>query len=296
VTRVSNRCLAGLLAIAIAAGLAPIAGAEEGAAPAKPAAEAGPMRFPIKQPEPQRWPFAGFFGSYDPAQLQRGFQVYKDVCSKCHSLKLVAFRSLAGQGGLGFTAAQVKALAAGYKVVDGPNETGEMFERPGRPSDRLPGPFANEQAAAAAYGAAPPDLSLMAKARGVARGPLFTALDFFTQYQEGGPDYIHALLTGFQDPPAGLKIPEGTYYNPYFNAAPSMKMPPPLTDGQIAYADGSPQTVDQYARDVAAFLMWAAEPTLIARKAMGFRVVIFLVIFAGLMLLTKRRVWSKVAH
>ena len=136
----------------------------------------------------------------------------------------------------------------------------------------------------------------MAKARGAERGVLWAIVDFFTQYQEGGPDYIHALLTGFTDPPKGVTVPDGTYYNPYFMTAVSLKMPPPLADDQVTYTDGTPQTVDQYARDVAAFLMWAAEPHLVARKRMGFEVVVFLLVFAGLMLLTKRQIWSKVAH
>ena len=189
-------------------------------------------------------------------------------------------------------------MPATYKISDGPNDAGDMFERPGRPSDHLPSPFPNPQAAAAANnGAAPPDLSLMAKARAVERGPCSgRSLDFFTQYQEGGPDYIHALLTGFQDPPPGLKIPDGTHYNPYFLNAPSLAMPPPLTDGQVTYTDGTPTTVDQYARDVAAFLMWTAEPHLVERKRIGFEVFIFLIVFAGLMYLTKRKVWAKVAH
>jgi len=277
----------------VASGAAMPAFAEEA-----PAADSVPTHFPIKEPELQSWPFAGFFGRYDPAQLQRGLQVYREVCATCHSLNLVAFRTLAGSGGLGFSEAEVKALAEQYKVQDGPNDDGDMFERAGRPSDHFPAPFANPQAAAAANGgAAPPDLSLMAKARAAERGPVWTVIDFFTQYQEAGPNYIHALLTGFgQDPPAGLVIPEGTYYNPYFLAAPSLKMPPPLSDGQITYSDGSPQTIDQYARDVSAFLMWAAEPHLVERKRIGFQVFLFLIVFAGLMYLTKKRVWASVAH
>jgi ubiquinol-cytochrome c reductase cytochrome c1 subunit len=180
-------------------------------------------------------------------------------------------------------------------VTDGPNDAGDMFERAARPSDYLPSPFANPQAAAAANGGAvPPDMSVIAKARGAPRGLFWGLVDFFTGYQEGGPDYIHALITGYREPPAGLTIPEGTYYNPYFLAAVSLKMPPPLSDGQVTYSDGSPQTVDQYARDVAAFLMWAAEPHLVERKEIGFRVVIFLIVFAGLMYATKRKVWASV--
>jgi ubiquinol-cytochrome c reductase cytochrome c1 subunit len=258
-----------------------------------------PTHFPIKAPEQLRWSFAGPFGRFDPAQLQRGFLIYREVCSNCHSMKLVAFRNLAQPGGLELTAEQVKAIAASYpvKVNDGPNDAGEMFERSPRASDRIPSRFANEQAAAAANnGAVPPDLSLMAKARAAERGPIWTVIDFFTQYQEAGPDYVHSLLTGFQDPPPGVKVPDGTYYNPYFLNAPSLAMPPPLSAGQVAYTDGTPTTVDQYARDVAAFLMWTAEPHLIERKRMGFEVFVFLLIFAGLMYLTKKRVWAGVAH
>ena len=250
-----------------------------------------------EQPELQSWSFAGPFGKFDQAQLQRGYQVYKEVCANCHSMNLVAFRNLGDEGGPHFSEAEVKALAAEYQITDGPNEDGDMFERPGKPSDYFPSPFANPQAAAAANGgAAPPDLSLMAKARGAPRGLRWALIDFFTQYQEGGPDYVHALLTGYQDPPAGIEVPEGTYYNPYFLAAVSLKMPPPLSDDLVTYADGTPQTVDQYSRDVSAFLMWAAEPHLVERKRIGFEVVIFLVVFAGLMYLTKKKVWSKVAH
>lgn len=260
-------------------------------------AEPTPTTFPIKEPEPQHWTFSGPFGKFDEGQLQRGYQVYKEVCANCHSMRLVAFRTLAQKGGPGFTDAQVKELAASFKdIPDGPNDQGEMFKRPGRPSDYFPSPYPNDQASAAALGASPPDLSMIAKARGVERGPLLTVVDFFTQYQEGGPDYIHALLTGYQDPPPGFKVPAGTHYNPYFNAAPSLAMPPPLADGAVPYTDGSPQTVDQYSRDVAAFLMWAAEPHLVERKRMGFMAFIFLVVFAGLMLVTKRKVWANVAH
>jgi len=279
-----------LAAVGVALAIAAPAFAQEGGNPA------APTHFPIKEPEPQSWTFAGPFGKFDEGQLQRGYQVYKEVCSTCHSMKLVAFRNLSQSGGPGFTDAQVKALAATFKIKDGPNDQGDMFDRPGRPSDHFPSPYANPQAAAAALGAAPPDLSMIAKARGVERGPLLTVVDFFTQYQEGGPDYIHALLTGYQDPPPGFKVPPGGHYNPYFNAAAVLAMPPPLTEGAVAYTDGTPQTVDQYARDVSAFLMWAAEPHLVERKRMGLMAIIFLVVFAGLMLATKRKVWAGVAH
>ena len=261
------------------------------------AQEGQPAEFPILKPELQSWSFAGPFGRFDPAQLQRGYQVYKEVCSACHSMKYLAFRNLSDEGGTQLTPDEVTALAASFQVTDGPNADGDMFQRPGKPADHFPSPFANPEAGAAANGgAAPPDLSLIAKARGVPRGVLWATVDFFTQYQEGGPDYVHALLTGFRDPPAGVTVPEGTYYNPYFLAAPSLKMPPPLSADQVTYADGTPQSVDQYARDVSAFLMWAAEPHLVERKRMGFEVTIFLLVFAGLMYLTKKRVWEKVAH
>ena len=256
-----------------------------------------PTHFPIARPELQSWSFAGPLGKFDPAQLQRGYQVFKEVCANCHSMSLVAFRTLGDEGGPHFSEAEVRALAAEYQIMDGPNQDGDMFERAGKPSDYLPSPFANPEAAAAASGGATPtDLSLMAKARGAPRGLGWALIDFFTQYQEGGPDYVHALLTGYQDPPEGIEVPEETYYNPYFLAAVSLKMPPPLSDGLLTYADGSPETVDQYSRDVSAFLMWAAEPHLVERKRMGFQFVIFLVVFAGLMYLTKKKVWSKVAH
>jgi ubiquinol-cytochrome c reductase cytochrome c1 subunit len=258
---------------------------------------ATPTHFPILQPTLESWSFAGIFGKYDTAQLQRGFQIYKEVCSACHSLKMIAFRHLGEEGGPHFTEEQVKALAATYTVQDGPNDAGDMFERPGRPSDHIPSPFPNVQAAAAANGgAAPPDLSLIAKARGIHRGPFFTVLDFFTQYQEAGPDYIHALLTGYRDPPAGFEVPPGTYYNPYFQAGMSLAMPPPLSADLVTYSDGTPQTVDQYSRDVSAFLMWTAEPHLDSRKRIGFQAAIFLIIFAGLLFLTKRKIWSAVPH
>jgi ubiquinol-cytochrome c reductase cytochrome c1 subunit len=259
---------------------------------------AQPTHFPIETPELQRWSFAGPFGKFDPAQLKRGYQVYKEVCSNCHSMNLIAFRHLGDEGGPHFSEAEVRALAAEYQIVDGPDDFGDMFERPGRPSDHFPSPFANVQAAAAANGgAAPPDLSLMAKARGAPRGLGWALADFFTQYQEGGPDYVHALLTGYPDEaPAGIDVPEETYFNPYFLGAVSLKMAPPLSDDLVEYADGSPQTVDQYAKDVSAFLMWAAEPHLVERKRLGFMTIVFLVVFAGLMYLTKKKVWSKVAH
>ena len=280
--------LSGFAALAIlVAGLAGPAVAAEG--------EAEPTHFPIKKPAELNWSFEGPFGTYDKAQLQRGLKVYKEVCAACHSMKMVAFRTLED---LGYSEAQVKAFAAEYTVQAGPDSDGEMFERPAIPSDYFPAPFPNDAAAAAANGgAAPPDFSLIAKARAVERGFPTFVFDIFTQYAEGGPDYIHALLTGYDEtPPEGMEIAEGTYYNPYFVAGKSLAMAPPLFDDMVTYDDGAPQTVDQYARDVSAFLMWAAEPHMEERKKTGFRVIVFLLLFASLVYLTKRKVWSNIAH
>jgi cytochrome c1 len=248
-------------------------------------------------PDRQKWTFAGIFGRYDNDQLQRGFKVYREVCSACHGATKLSFRNLSEPGGPGFSADQVKALAAEYKVKDGPNEQGEMFERPARPSDRMPWNFANvEQAKVANGGAVPPDFSVLAKARTYRVGfPGFVldALPGFT-YQEAGVDYIYALLAkGYVDPPKGKVIEPGLNYNKYMPGE-KIAMANPLVDGQVEYADGSPQTVSQYAKDVAAFMMWAAEPHLEQRKEMGFRVIMFLILFAGLLYYTKKKVWADV--
>lgn len=256
-------------------------------------------------PPRQDWSFAGFFGRYNPTQLQRGFKVYREVCSSCHSMSNVPFRTLAQPGGPGFSEAQVEALAAEYKVKAGPNDMGEYYERAGRPSDRIPPPFPNKQAAAAANGgAAPPDFSVIAKARTYERGFPWFLIDMlpgFT-YVEQGPDYITALLNGYEEPEHGIVVPDGKYYNRYFPGH-IIAMPKPISDGQIEYpkdANGQPQapeTVEQYAKDVSAFLMWAAEPHLDQRKRMGFQVLAFLLVFAGLLYFTKKRIWSRVeAH
>ena len=257
--------------------------------------EAEPTHFPIMKPHEERWSFAGPFGHYDRGQLQRGLKVYKEVCSACHSMNLVAFRTLED---LGYSEEQVKAFAAEYEVEDGPNGDGEMFTRAAIPSDYFPSPFPNVEAAAAANNnAAPPDFSLIAKARAVERGFPTFVFDVFTQYNEAGPDYIHSLLTGYDhEPPAGMEIAEGTYYNPYFVGGKSLSMAPPLSEGVVTYDDGSPETVDQYARDVSAFLMWAAEPHMEERKATGFKVIVFLLLLAGMLYYTKRKVWSKIGH
>lgn len=245
-----------------------------------------------KLPERQPWSFAGPFGKFDRAQLQRGFQVYREVCANCHSLKRVAFRNLSEPGGPQFSEAQIKALAAEYKVKDGPNDSGDMFERPGRPSDKFPAPFANEAAARAALGAYPPDFSLLAKARGYSRGfPLFL-VDALPvpggAYQEHGADYIVALLNGYSKP-------DDPNWNDYMPGN-KIAMAAPLSDGVVDYTDGSPKTLLQYSRDVAAFMMWAAEPKLEERKKTGFRVMAFLLVFAGLLYFTKKKVWADVSH
>ena len=246
-----------------------------------------------ENPPSAKWSFAGPFGTFDRGAVQRGLKVYKEVCSNCHSLQYIAFRNLSEPGGPGYTPAQAAAFAAEYKIKDGPNDAGDMFERPGRPADYFPSPFPNEQAARAANGgAAPPDLSLIAKARSYKRGFPWFLIDFFTQFQEQGPNYVNALLQGYEEtPPHGVTIPEGSYYNKYFPGH-AIKMPPPLSDGQVTFDDGSPATVKQYAHDVATFLMWTAEPHMEARKRLGYQVFVFLIIFAGLMYFTKKRVWA----
>ncbi|HVX81370.1 MAG TPA: cytochrome c1 [Devosiaceae bacterium] len=278
--------------------------AEQGATSAGPVE---PVNLGEAQVPTQSWSFAGIFGRYDQNQLRRGFQIFKEVCSNCHSANLLSFRNLGEPGGPEYSAAQVKALAATYTVAD-PSAPGG--KRPALPSDRWPAPFATEQDARDANGGAlPPDWSVLAKARGAKREFPWWVFDYFTTYQEGGPDYIHALMTGYHEQvPAGVtnadgtpfKLPEGKYYNDYFPGH-AIGMPPPLSDGLIKYepgADGStvPETVDQYARDVAAFMMWLAEPGLDSRKEAGFRVITFLLLFAVIMWMVKRRIWSNVEH
>jgi cytochrome c1 len=222
----------------------------------------------------QSWSFAPPFGRFNRAQLQRGYQVYKEVCSSCHSMRLLSYRNLGEPGGPQFSPKAVEALAAQVQVTDGPNEKGEMFQRPARPSDHFRSPFANEQLARLANnGALPPDLSVIAKAR------------------EGGPDYIYALLTGYREPPPGFEVAQGMHYNTAFPGH-QIAMPPPLSDGVIAYTDGTKPTLDNYARDVSAYLMWAAEPKLEERHKTGTRVMIFLIVFVVIMYLAKRSVWA----
>jgi len=242
-----------------------------------------------------QWSFSGPLGKYDPGQLQRGFKIYKEVCSGCHSLNLVAIRTLADPGGPAFSTAQVATLASEYgiKDIDG---SGEPIERAGRPGDRFPSPFSNETAARAANGGvAPPDMSTLAKARSYPRGFPWFLLDMITQYQEHGPDYIAALLTGYADAPAGFEAPPGRYYNRYFPGN-TIGMAPPLHPGQVTYDDDAPPTLEQYSKDIAAFLMWTAEPHLVERKRIGLQVIVFLIVLMGLLYLTKRRVWAAVQN
>jgi cytochrome c1 len=270
----------------VALALAAISGVLFAAAPALAAEQEAPPR--------QKWSFAGPVGKFDRAQLQRGFKVYREVCQVCHGLTLLAFRNLAEPGGPEFTAPQAAAIAAEYKIPDGPNDQGEMFERPGRPADRFPKPFANDGLARLVNnGVVPPDFSVIAKARTYERGFPWFVFDIFTLYQEQGVDYITALLKGYEQAPAGFALPQGTAYNKYFPGH-AIGMPKPMEDGRVDYTDGAPATVDQYAKDLSAFLAWAAEPHMEARKRIGFQVMIFLVVFAGLLYFVKKKVWSGV--
>ncbi len=256
-------------------------------------------------PPAQKWSFSGPFGTYDRAQLQRGFKVYKEVCAACHSLNLVAFRTLSQPGGPGFSEGQVKTLAAEYKVKDGPNDQGEMFERPARPADRFPRVFANDEAAKVANGGAvPPDFSVIAKARTYERGfPIFL-WDVLVQYQEQGVDYIVALLNGYGQAPHGVTVEPGLHYNAYF---PGNKIA--MADPLIAvidekgkpndpnfYTDGTVITREQVAKDLAAFLMWTAEPHMEARKHTGAKVMLWLILLASLLYFTKKRIWARIGH
>lgn len=224
-------------------------------------------------PPAREWAHHGVLGSYDPAALQRGYQVFKEVCAACHSMRLLSYRHLEG---IGYSPEQVKTIAAEYTVMDGPGDDGEMFERPARPSDRFVAPFKNDNAARAANGGAlPPDLSLIVKAR------------------HYGEDYIAGLLTGYEAAPADVVMNEGMHYNKYF-AGQQIAMAAPLTEGQVSYADGTAATVEQMSADVATFLAWTSEPHMEARKQMGIKVVLFLLIFSGILWAVKRRLWANV--
>lgn len=238
--------------------------------------------------------FEGPFGTFDRGQLQRGYKVYKEVCAACHSAQQLSFRNLAEPGGPGFSEEQIKALAATFTVKDGPGEDGEMFDRPGVPADRFPSPFANEQAARTANGGAlPTDLSLITKMRAGWHGTFNQLINGI-----GGPQYVYSVLTGYEQPSAedAKDAPEGKQFNPYFANGHWISMAPPLADGQVTFDDGAPNTVDAMARDVSAFLAWAAEPKMEERKSMGFATMIYLGIFAVLLYFVKQRVWAKVEH
>jgi cytochrome c1 len=263
------------------------------AAPAQ--LHAAPGDGPI--PPSQTWSWQNpVFGMFDRAQLQRGFQVYKEVCAACHGLDLLSYRNLGEPGGPEFPQAQVRAIAAQYQVR-ALNDQGESIERPAVPSDRFRNPFPNKIAAAAANnGKAPPDLSVIVKARTYARGFPWFIGDALTGYNFlQGSNYLYAFLTGYQEPPAGTPVQEGLSYNRYFPGN-WIAMPNLLQDGQVTYSDGSPQTVSQYAKDVTAFLTWAAEPKMEERKRMGLQVLIFLIVFGGLVYFTKKKVWNGVPH
>lgn len=232
------------------------------------------------------WHHDGPFGTFDDAAVQRGFQVYQEVCASCHSMDLMRFRNL-GQRGGPFESEQfpnpndntvVMQIAASYMVMDGPNDDGDMFERPGLPSDAFPAPFANEQQARASNGGAyPPDLSLIVKAR------------------HNGANYIYALLTGYEEAPHDVELGPGQYYNPYFEGG-AIAMAPPLSEGIVTYVDGTEASVEQMAEDVVTFLVWAGDPHMETRKQMGFMVLVFLFIFAVLVYLAYRQVWANVKH
>jgi ubiquinol-cytochrome c reductase cytochrome c1 subunit len=230
----------------------------------------------IPEPAKQHWSFYGAFGTYDRASLQRGFQIYREVCSACHSMNLLAYHDL---DGIGYDMAEIKAIAASVSVPDEPDDTGEVKDRPGRPSDHFKAPFANIQAAKAANnGAVPPDQSLLVRGR------------------KYGPDYIYALMTSYQDsPPAGDTMPDGMYYNAAFPGH-HIAMPPPLGDDRVTYADGTKATLAQEAHDVATFLSWTSDPHLEDRHRIGARVILFLGALAVLMYFVKRKVWANIEH
>ena len=222
------------------------------------------------------WSFKGLFGKFDRGSLQRGYQVYTEVCASCHSMKYVSYRNLAEKGGPEFTEQQAKAIAASFEVTDGPNSDGEMFIRPGKLSDKFVMPYENVKAAQAANGGAyPPDMSVLVKAR------------------SGGADYIYSLLQGYQDSPTGIALDDGVHYNKYMYGN-KIKMANPLSDGLVEYADGTEASVEQMSKDVTTFLMWAAEPHLEARHQMGFKAILYLIILTILVYFSMKRIWSRI--
>tara|TARA_Y100001935_G_scaffold253903_1_gene261412 strand:+ start:1031 stop:1810 length:780 start_codon:yes stop_codon:yes gene_type:complete len=222
------------------------------------------------------WSFKGLFGKFDRGALQRGYQVYTEVCSSCHSMKYLSYRNLAEKGGPEFSEAQAKAIAASFEVTDGPNSDGEMFTRPGKLSDKFVMPYENVKAAQAANGGAyPPDMSVLVKARG------------------GGANYIYSLLQGYVQPPADMVLDDGVYYNKYMYGN-KIKMSSPLTDGLVEYADGTEATVEQMSKDITTFLMWSAEPHLEARHRMGFKAIVYLIILTILVYFSMKKIWSRI--
>ena len=222
------------------------------------------------------WSFKGFFGKFDRASLQRGYQVYTEVCSACHSMKYLSYRNLSEPGGPEFSESQAKAIAANFELIDGPNSEGEMFTRPAKLSDKFVMPYENAQAATAANGGAyPPDMSVLVKAR------------------KGGADYVYSLLLGYEDPPVDMELDDGVYYNKFMYGN-KIKMSAPLSDGLVEYIDGTEATSEQMAKDVVSFLMWSAEPHLETRHKTGFRVIIYLIILTILVYLSMKKIWSRI--
>ena len=221
------------------------------------------------------WSFKGIFGTFDRASLQRGYQVYQEVCSGCHSVQHLSYRNLSEKGGPEFTIEEAKTIAAQFEVEDGPNSDGEMFMRPGRLSDKFVSPYPNVEASTTANGGAyPPDMSVLTKARA------------------GGADYIYSLLLGYEEAPADFELDDGVYYNKYMPGN-KIKMSAPLSDGVVEYADGTQATTEQMSKDVTTFLVWAAEPHLEAQHKMGFKAIIYLIILLTLVYMSKQKVWSR---
>ena len=222
------------------------------------------------------WTFKGPFGKFDRASLQRGYQVYQEVCASCHSLKYMSYRNLSEEGGPEFSVQEAKAIAANFEILDGPNPEGEMFTRPARLSDKFAMPYANEEEAKSANGGAyPPDMSVLVKAR------------------SGGVDYIYSVLLGYEDPPNDIILDDGVYYNKYMYGN-KIKMANQLSDGLVEYADGTSATVEQMSKDVTTFLMWAAEPHLESRHRMGFKAIVYLIILTVLVYFSMKRIWSRI--
>ncbi|GJM01695.1 MAG: hypothetical protein DHS20C08_01960 [Rhodomicrobium sp.] len=252
--------------------------------------------------ERQDWSYNGFFGKYNKAQLQRGFGIYKEVCSSCHGLKLLSYRNLVQKGGPEFSKEEALAIAKEATVSDGFDDSGDPKERPGKLSDRFQSPFSNDQMARSANnGALPPDLSVIAKARTYHRHvpwytePYYWLYDMATAYEEKGSDYLYALLTGYKDAPSDMTMGDGMHYNEVFPGH-QIAMAAPLSSEMVDYEDGTKPTLEQHAKDITAFLAWASEPHLNARKDLGKRVMIYLAILALLLYLAKLSVWARVKH